>query len=208
MRWKVTWRRTERFTSTHKEKWEGFDPEDGGSMFLWNVGVYQKSTQSYNSEDKHWQYENCWICNTSDLVGPFQKHVPKQDLNQIQREKLKRPKTLIFTYLPQKTLRKFLSEHYKYGALTGLQAGWPGFDPSKAVFLSTTTSRLALGPTQPPIQWGVHSLGVKQPGCETDHSPPSCAKVKNVWSYISPPLPHTSAWHGAKLRTTDHFTLP
>jgi hypothetical protein len=47
-------------------------------------------------------------------------------------------------------------------------------------FFFTTVSRTALGPTQPPIQWvpGALSLGVKQLGCEADHSPPSSAKVK------------------------------
>jgi len=35
---------------------------------------------------------------------------------------------------------------------------------------------------------GAPSLGVKQPGCETDHSPPSNAEVKkNAWSYTSTP---------------------
>jgi len=36
------------------------------------------------------------------------------------------------------------------------------------------------GPTQPPIQWvsGALSLGVKQPRCEADHSPPPSAEVK------------------------------
>jgi hypothetical protein len=44
----------------------------------------------------------------------------------------------------------------------------------------TTASRTVLGPTQLPIQWvpGDLSLGVKQLGCEADHSPPSSAKVK------------------------------
>jgi hypothetical protein len=44
----------------------------------------------------------------------------------------------------------------------------------------TTASRTALGPTQPPIQCvpGALSLGVKQPGREADHSPPSNAEVK------------------------------
>jgi hypothetical protein len=48
------------------------------------------------------------------------------------------------------------------------------------IFLFTTVSRKALGPTQPPIQWvpGGLSLGVKQLGHEADHSPPSSAKVK------------------------------
>jgi hypothetical protein len=36
------------------------------------------------------------------------------------------------------------------------------------------------GPTQPPIQWvpGAVSVGVKRPGREADHSPPSSADVK------------------------------
>jgi hypothetical protein len=32
------------------------------------------------------------------------------------------------------------------------------------------------------------SLGVRRPGREADHSPPSSAGVKNVWSYTSTPL--------------------
>jgi hypothetical protein len=37
-----------------------------------------------------------------------------------------------------------------------------------------------MGPTQPPIQWktGALSLGVKRPGREADHSPPSSIEVK------------------------------
>jgi hypothetical protein len=56
---------------------------------------------------------------------------------------------------------------------------------------------LALGPTQPPIQWvlGALSLGVKRPGREADHSPPSSAEDKNAWSYIS--TANTSSWRGA-----------
>jgi hypothetical protein len=48
------------------------------------------------------------------------------------------------------------------------------------IFLLTTASRTALGPAQPPIQWvpGALSLGVKRPGREADHSPPSTAGVK------------------------------
>jgi hypothetical protein len=48
------------------------------------------------------------------------------------------------------------------------------------IFLFTTVSRTALGPTQPLIQWvlGALSLGVKQLGCEADHSPPYSAEVK------------------------------
>jgi hypothetical protein len=51
------------------------------------------------------------------------------------------------------------------------------------IFLFSIMSSLALGPTQPPIQWVLEalSLGVKWPGCEADHSHPSSAKVKNAW---------------------------
>jgi hypothetical protein len=57
------------------------------------------------------------------------------------------------------------------------------------IFLLTTVSRPALGPTQSPIHWvpGALSLGIKRPGCEADHSPPSSAELKNSWSYISTP---------------------
>jgi hypothetical protein len=56
--------------------------------------------------------------------------------------------------------------------------------------LFPTRSRPVLGPTQSPIQWVPGSIyqGVKRPGHEADHTPPSSAKVKNVWSYTSTPL--------------------
>jgi hypothetical protein len=62
------------------------------------------------------------------------------------------------------------------------------FPAGLGTFLFTTVSRTALGPTQPPIQWvpGALSVGIKRPGREADHSPPSIA-VKNPWSYTSTP---------------------
>jgi hypothetical protein len=64
----------------------------------------------------------------------------------------------------------------------GWKIGVIGFDSQQrlGIFLFTTASRIALEPTQPPIQWvpGALSLGVKWPGCEADHSPPSTAEVK------------------------------
>jgi hypothetical protein len=66
-----------------------------------------------------------------------------------------------------------------------------GFDSQQGlgIFLFTIASRMALEPTQPPIQWvsGAFFLGVKQLGCEADHSPPSSAEVNNMWSYTSTP---------------------
>jgi hypothetical protein len=72
---------------------------------------------------------------------------------------------------------------------TGWTIGVLEFDSRRGlgIFLFTTASRTALGPTQPPIQWvpGALSLGVKRPGREADHSSPSSAEVKNSWSYTS-----------------------
>jgi hypothetical protein len=55
------------------------------------------------------------------------------------------------------------------------------------IFIFTTESRPNMEPTQPPIQRvpGALSLGVKRPGREADHSPPSTAEFKNAWSYTS-----------------------
>jgi hypothetical protein len=44
----------------------------------------------------------------------------------------------------------------------------------------------------------VSALGVKQLGCEVDHSHPSSAKVKNAWSYTSTPIYNFIAWYLAK----------
>jgi hypothetical protein len=64
---------------------------------------------------------------------------------------------------------------------------------------------MALGPTQPPIQWvaGVLSLGVKRPGSEADHPLPSSADVKNAWSYTSTPQYVFMVWCLVKHR--DNF---
>jgi hypothetical protein len=59
------------------------------------------------------------------------------------------------------------------------------------IFLFTTASRLALEPTQSPIQWipGALSLGVKRPGLEADYSPPPSAEVRQyVEFYLHSPV--------------------
>jgi hypothetical protein len=55
---------------------------------------------------------------------------------------------------------------------------WQGM----GIFLFTATSRIALGPAQPPVQWvpGALLLGVKWLDCEADHSPPFSAEVKKL----------------------------
>jgi hypothetical protein len=92
---------------------------------------------------------------------------------------------------------------------TGWTIGVLRFDSRRGlgIYLFTTVSRTALGPTQPPIKWvpGTLSLGVKRPGHEADHSPPSSAEVKNAWSYTSTPQYVFMAWCLVKHR--DNFTF-
>jgi hypothetical protein len=56
-------------------------------------------------------------------------------------------------------------------------------------FLFSTSSILALGPTHPPKQWvpGTLSPEVKRPRREADHSFPTSAEVKKMWTYTSTP---------------------
>jgi hypothetical protein len=68
------------------------------------------------------------------------------------------------------------------------------------IFLFSTVSRLALGPTQPPIQLvaGALSLGVKRPGREADHS--LYLMPRSRISRAIPPLPQYvfTAWCSLK----------
>jgi hypothetical protein len=42
-------------------------------------------------------------------------------------------------------------------------------------------------PASYPMGTGALSVGIKRPGREADHSPPSSAEVKIVWNYTSTP---------------------
>jgi hypothetical protein len=94
--------------------------------------------------------------------------------------------------------------------VTRTRAERPPFDTWEGLgfFLFTTTSKAALEPTQPPIQWvlGVLSPRIKRPRCRADHSPPSSAKVKNGGSYTSTPQYTFIAWYLVKDR--DNFMFP
>jgi hypothetical protein len=92
----------------------------------------------------------------------------------------------------------------------GWTIGVLGFDSQwgLGIFLFTTVSRMALGPTQTPIKWvpDAISLGVKRLGNEADHSPPSIAEVKECMElYLHSPI--MPSWHGAQLKSTG-TTLP
>jgi hypothetical protein len=71
----------------------------------------------------------------------------------------------------------------------GIAAGYGLDDRGINNFLFSTSSRPALGPTEPPIQWipWAVSPGVKRPWRETDHSPPASAEFKKMWIYTFTP---------------------
>jgi hypothetical protein len=77
----------------------------------------------------------------------------------------------------------FTCDSRSRGGSVGIALGYGlddrGFESQQGmgIFLFTTASRPALGPTQPPIQWvpGAISLGIKLQRREADHCPPSSA---------------------------------
>jgi hypothetical protein len=76
------------------------------------------------------------------------------------------------------------------------------------IFLFSTASIPALGPTQLPVQWvpGAVSQGVMWLEHEADHSLPSSAGMKNGGAI--PPLSHLSSLHCAQLiKHRDNFTF-
>jgi hypothetical protein len=97
--------------------------------------------------------------------------------------------------VPDKTV-KFNRRRYclwsrgsSVGIVTPYGFDGQGLNPGRdKIYLFSTASRPAVGPTQPPIQWvlGEISSGVKRQEREADHSPPSRAEANNGVA-ISPP---------------------
>jgi hypothetical protein len=83
------------------------------------------------------------------------------------------------------------TDHLPMGWAAGWKIGVLGLYSRRGlgVFLFTTASRSALGPTRLPIQWvlGALSLEVKRPAPEADHSSLPNAELKNAFSCISTP---------------------
>jgi hypothetical protein len=75
------------------------------------------------------------------------------------------------------------------------------------IFLFTTASRTALGPTQASYPVGIRyfSLGVKRPWSKADHSPPPTAEVE--WSYTSTPQYTFMVWCSVKKKHRNTFTF-
>jgi hypothetical protein len=113
----------------------------------------------------------------------------------------------------QATLKSQESRDSSVGIATGygLDDRMIGVDSRRelGIFLLVIASRPALGPTQPPIQWvlGALSLGVKWPGRESVHSPPSSTEVKNMRSYTFTPQHVFMAWCLVKHRGNFNFSF-
>jgi hypothetical protein len=94
---------------------------------------------------------------------------------------------LLNTFSPCHHNRKSLITEVRTGIATGWTIEGRSSIPGRVKnFLLSAASRLALGPTQLPIQRvpGALSPGVKQPGREADHSPQTSAEVKKTWICI------------------------
>jgi hypothetical protein len=77
-----------------------------------------------------------------------------------------------------------------------LRAGWLGFNfwQGQGIFLVSITSRPAIRPTQPPIQWirGAGSPVVKRSGCEAIPSLPNTSSWCSAWVIM-----HRDNFYGA-----------
>jgi hypothetical protein len=93
-----------------------------------------------------------------------------------------------------------------------MHMGWTigvlGFDfwREREIFLFTTASRPALGPTRPPNQGvpGCLSLGVKRPGYEADYS--SASMPRSRMRGAIPPLPQYAVMAWCLVKHRDNFT--
>jgi hypothetical protein len=88
-----------------------------------------------------------------------------------------------------------------------LRAGWPRLPAGVIDSCLPHRVRTSSGAQQSCIQWvhGFHYLGVKWPGREVGHLPPSSAEVKNMWSYTSAISYVFNVWYLIKNR--DNFTF-
>jgi hypothetical protein len=96
-------------------------------------------------------------------------------------------KKFIFYFFYCEIIVRYNSSRYSDWLRAGRPRSWSLSPGGIKNFLFSTSSRPALGPTQPPIQWvpGALSSGANLQGREADQSPPASAEVKNTWIYNS-----------------------
>jgi hypothetical protein len=117
-------------------------------------------------------------------------------------------------YGMQKTLCKYMAEMMTRDSSASVVTGY-GLDgrgvgvrvPVGAGFISALHSVDSFrGPSGLLSNWAI-SLGVKRPGRETDHSPPTSIEVKNTWIYTSTPPKRVAARSKGTncLRSLEHW---
>jgi hypothetical protein len=100
----------------------------------------------------------------------------------------------------------YVSRDSSVSTVTRLGAGRQEFDYAQGKGLFLLVPRPVLWPIQL-VRRGGLSPGVKLPGREADHSPPSSTKVKNVWRRTSTLQYIFMAWCLAKHRDNFAFTF-
>jgi hypothetical protein len=103
---------------------------------------------------------------------------------------------MTFSHIPSDSSSTIILPYLGYRQDDQGLESWQGL----GIFLLTNTSRLALGHTQPSIQWvpGVLSLEIKWPGCKDDHSLHLLLRLRMRGTI--PPIPNMPSWHGAHLK--------
>jgi hypothetical protein len=104
---------------------------------------------------------------------------------------------LISFSFPTAFLSLFSMSSYTVGLATGYRLDGRGSVPGRGTDFSILHSAHTGSGSHPasyPMGTGALFLGIKRPGTEADHSPPSSAEVKKAGAI--PPLPHTCLWHG------------
>jgi hypothetical protein len=153
------------FGRTHCLNFHLFYSEDGDSEFLRKVGTYLPNCSGHIPEDLNL---------TSFLVESSLERTRSKWRNAIY-------------YCCFKNYKRRIRDS-SLGIATTLLARRPRFDSRerKEIILSSIVSRLALWPTQPPIQLvrGSLSQRVKLSGREADYWTPSNAEAKNGGTYL------------------------
>jgi hypothetical protein len=89
----------------------------------------------------------------------------------------------------------------------GLDGRWFESRQILGIFLFTAASRLAVGPTQPPIQWVSRALSLGESGSGVKLINPLHLMPRSRICGVIPPLPSIPSWRGAHLKQRDNFTF-